>query len=209
MRFQRPLDDLFGSPSAVRVLRALYELPEGFPTSARELARRAGISHPTASKALASLADQGIVVRKRARRADSFQLSRLHTATQELEGLFEWEERVTADLIAFLRGPILDEEASIREAFIFGSSAREEMTPTSDVDLAVVCEPGATEKVTAMLEDVGDLVRERYGNRLSFVLGTAPLSELTKPGRRGYRLWKRIEREGIRIANPGKGSDDD
>jgi len=57
MRLDRPLDDLFERGSHVRVLRALHELPDGFRTSARELARRASVSHPTASRVLAALLD--------------------------------------------------------------------------------------------------------------------------------------------------------
>ncbi len=47
MRLSNALDHIFAGRSRVRILRALDELPDGIAVSARELARRSGLSHPT------------------------------------------------------------------------------------------------------------------------------------------------------------------
>jgi predicted nucleotidyltransferase len=203
MRLEAPLDDIFAGPSHVRILRALYRLPAGLPASAREIARRAGVSHPTASKVLASFAEQGIVTRTRAPRATAFELCRAHTAVERLTPLFDWEERLRQELIDLLRTQILRRaSSSVAAAYLFGSAAGGEMTPRSDIDLAILHEPCATEDVTAALEEISEEIQQRYGNRLSFILTDAPIAELQKRRGPGSRLWKQILREGIPILQP-------
>lgn len=205
MRIDKPLDDIFHGQSHVRALRALYELPDGFPASAREIARRAGLSHPTASRALASLADQGIVRVKRASRADLYELQHDHVASKKLKTLFQWERELQQDLASFLRREIMSRTASVAAAFLFGSVLRGEMRATSDIDVAVLCAPGAVDQVTDVMERVGEALRGRFGNRLSFVVGTADLDQLGKSGRKGYRLWRRIASEGLPIIGSSRG----
>lgn len=199
MRLDGSLDAVFETRSHVRVLRALDQLPLGFPVSAREVARRAGVSHPTASTVLGSLRDQGLVVVRRAPRADAFEFNRGHTAAERLRALFEWERGIRDELVAFLREEILRIPDSVSAAILFGSAIREEMTPNSDIDIAVFCEPEKVEAITDGMSGVGEAVRERFGNRLSVVVAPAPLDELLRSGRKGFRLWRQIAREGVPV----------
>jgi predicted nucleotidyltransferase/predicted transcriptional regulator len=204
MRLTDPLDDVFRSPSYVRVLRALHHLPVGLPASAREIARRAGVSHPTASKALASLTEQGLVTRTRAPRAHAFELRRTHTATQQLVTLFEWEGQLRQELISFLRTQIQQHApGSVTAAFLFGSAAEGDMTSSSDIDVAILVAAGEAHRVTTAMERIAEDVRERFGNHLSVLLEDAPVEKLQKSGRKRHRLWRRILREGMPILDPG------
>lgn len=203
MRLQTPLDDIFRSPSYIRVLRALYHLPLGLQASAREIARRSGVSHPTASQALTSLTEQGIVTRRRAPRSSAFELRRTHTAAEELASLFQWEEELRQELIALLRAEIARSAPSaITAAYLFGSAAEGGMEPTSDIDVAVLHPAGAAETVTAAMQGIADRVQERFGNRLSYILSDAPLQELRESRREGSPLWRQIVRTGIPILEP-------
>jgi predicted nucleotidyltransferase len=200
MRLQTPLDDVFRSPSYVRVLRALHHLPAGLPASAREIARRAGVSHPTASQALASLAEQGVVARTRAPRASAFELRRTHTVVEKLTPLFDWEEGLQGELVALLRAEIQRRApGTVTRAYLFGSAVEGGMTPMSDVDVAVLHAAGAGESVTAAMQEIGERVRERFGNRLSFILAAAPPDELQSSRRKGFRLLRQILRDGVPI----------
>jgi predicted nucleotidyltransferase len=199
VRFARPLDDVFRSRSYIQVLRALHGLPDGFRASSREIARRAGITHPTASSALFSLADQGLVILERAPRADLFRLNRGHALAHQLSSLFEWEQNALADLLSFLKESIERETDSIEAALLFGSAAKGTMTTTSDIDVAVVCPVDRVEEVEAVMERVGEAVRARFGNRLNIVLGNPPALGTQRAGggkgsgagwlRKAFRFW--------------------
>jgi DNA-binding transcriptional ArsR family regulator len=76
MRFDSPIDDIFLNRSHVRILRALHHLPEGLPASGREIARRAGVTHPTALRTLAVLVNVGLVTAARSSAGDAYELNR-------------------------------------------------------------------------------------------------------------------------------------
>ena len=208
MRMVSPLDDLFRNRSHVRVLRALDELPLGLAVSARDLGRRAGVSHPTASSVLASLVQQGVVRVRRTPGADFFELNRGHVLVESLDPLLDRERRLRDELVDFLRQQIEQHVASARTAFLFGSAARGEMTAASDIDVAIVVPPTEVERVEAEMVQVIEAVRTRFGNRLNHVVGTAPIGQLQRAGRPGHRLWAQIAEEGIPLLSD-QGTPDD
>ncbi len=197
MRLTHPLDDVFLGRSHVRILRALDELPDGVPVSARELARRSGLSHPTASNVLASLGRQGIVLARRAPRADAFELNRRHVLVEKLRPVFEWERQLFGEFMTFIVQAI-EQTPGVWGAYLFGSVVRGEMTSASDIDLAVVVLDRSTLTETeSALDRVADAVRERFGNRLNVTIGSSSIEQLQRASRPGHRLWTRIVREGI------------
>lgn len=204
MRFQHPLDDAFRTRSHMRILRVLDELPAGFATSAREIARRARISHPTASGILATLSEQGIVMVRRLPRTDLFELNEAHVLVDRLRSLFEWERGLQEELLSTLRDYLRHRRSLVREAFVFGSVARGDMEPSSDVDLAIIVEPGKVEAVQEAIDIMIELVRRRFGNRLNIIVEEGSLEALRASGRRGRMLWANIAREGIPLFAGGK-----
>ena len=128
MRLANALDDIFAGRSEVRVLRALEELPEGLAVSARELARRSGLSHPTVSNVLAGLTDQGVVQARRAPRGDAFELNRRHALSERLRSLFDWERQLLREFVIFVAGQIRRRAPRVSAAYLFGSAVRGEMT---------------------------------------------------------------------------------
>jgi DNA-binding transcriptional ArsR family regulator len=210
VRLDTPLDDLLASRSHVRLLRALHRLFPGLELSARDLARRAGVSHPTASAVLRALVDQGLVRVRKARRGDYFELNRDHVLFQDLQRLFEREEGLLPLLAAFLGQRLGSSRLPIVDAFLFGSAVWGEVTPTSDLDLALVCAP----EVVPQVEDeafgpLADSVRRQFGGRLSPLVGSPSLEALRDLHRDGHQLWERIASEGLRVfpANPTTGAD--
>ncbi len=199
MRLTHPLDDVFPSTSHVRILRALDELPDGVPVSARELARRSGLSHPTASTVLSSLGSQGIVIARRAPRANAFELNRRHILVEKLQPLFDWERLLFGEFKRFIVQAI-ERTRGVSAAYLFGSVVRGEMTSASDIDLAVVVlDPSKIIETESALDRIADAVRERFGNRLNVTIGSSSIEQLRRPSRPGHRLWERIAREGIAV----------
>jgi len=205
LRFDHALDDLLSGRSNIRVLRALDELPDGLAVSARELARRSGLSHPTVSKVLASLTSQGVTVARRAPRADAFELNRRHVLVEQIEPLFEWERQLLQELLAFLRREIEREAPEVSAAYLFGSVVRGQARPGSDIDLAVIAaEQRDLGDLEAGLSRVAKAFRGRFGNRLEVIARSSPIGEHQRPGAAPHQLWARIRRDGIPVIDRSK-----
>lgn len=202
MRLQQPLDDIFANRSHVRMLRALFELPDGFAVSAREAARRAGISHPRASASLRSLAEQGLLRIHRVPRANLCSVNASHVIIPILKQLFNREHRIPNELKAFLRQQIRRRLPYVSAAFLFGSAAHGNTTSSSDIDVALTCAGNKAHRAEQAMARIADVVQDRFGNRLNIVIGISPPADLRRPGRPGYRLWERISREGIALLTP-------
>jgi predicted nucleotidyltransferase len=149
---------------------------------------------------LRTLVDQGLVRVRKARRGDYFELNRDHVLFQDLQRLFQREEDLLPQLAAFLDQQLGSSRIPIIDAFLFGSSVWGEVTPTSDLDLALVCPP----EVVQQLEDevfgpLADSVRRQFGSRLSPLIGSPSLEALRDPHRDGHQLWDRIASEGLRV----------
>jgi len=200
MRLLEPLDELIHSKSFVRVIRALDALPLGMEVSTREIARRAGISHPTAASVLEKLLRQGVVLVRRSLWADEYRLNRRHAAAQELDRLFRWERDLPDHVKGFLAKELRSRAPWVSAAYLFGSAVRGDMRPDSDLDVAVICSSARyVVKTEQIMSEISDRVQERYGNRVDAFVGARSLSELSRSGRRGYKLWQRVAREGVAL----------
>ena len=197
MRLEAPLDDLFSNRSHVRVLRALHRLPRGFAASGRELARRAGIAHPTALRALALLVNIGVVMTDRGLGRDAYALNHDHLLAAHLATLFGAEAAIGEELVSFLRESLRVVGPKVQKATLFGSAVWGESTPDSDIDVAVSCSREDLDEVESALRELGEVVHRRYGNRLSPLVYSRARSR--KSG-----IWKRIDRDGIPLIRSGK-----
>jgi DNA-binding transcriptional ArsR family regulator len=132
MDFRRPLQvvtpTLDGDVLSV-LARAEVEM------TGRELQRVIGHgSHQGIRNAADRLAEQGVVSRRPAGNANLYQLNRDHVAASWIEGLAS----LPAQVLDRLRDAINSWEHPPVLAVLFGSVARGEATPQSDLDLLVV-----------------------------------------------------------------------
>ena len=204
MRFSQPLDDLLQSRSHVRVLRALVGLPDEIDSSIREIARRAGVTHPTASSALEALRQQGVVRVRRTLLSDEYRFNTQHALSDAIRSLFDLEMQVRTDLRELLTNEILARAPWVTEASFFGSFVRDEMLPNSDLDLALISPPGKAAKLGSIIEDLSDATIQRFGNPIHAVVGRDSIQAMAQPGVKGYRLWKTIAKEGVPLIRAGK-----
>jgi predicted nucleotidyltransferase len=202
-RILHPLDDLFQGRSHVRVLRALGDMPEGFEASTREVARRAGVSHPTASAVLDALREQGVVTVRRTPRADEYRVNPLHVLWEQVAPLLRWERRVGDEASAFIADRLAELAPWVSAAYLFGSSVRGDADPGSDLDVGVICPQARVSDTEDAMEEIGERTAERFGNRVSAIVGSRPIEELSRGGRPGSRLWKAIAEEGIPLIAAG------
>jgi len=164
-----PLDGILGTPVKVRLLRALFA--RGGPVSGREAARLAGVSSRSAAvEALDALSQLGILRRRELSGTHLYEVNRRHDLAPALEALFraEWE-RLGA--LGEAVHSVLDRAhalGDILSAVVFGSMARGDARPGSDLDLLLITttEKAATVAEEALLASADDL-RARFGAALS------------------------------------------
>ena len=197
MRFDSPLDDLFSKRSHIRTLRALYRLPDGLPASGREVARRAGVTHPTALKALADLVDTGLVTVGRSPIGDAYELNRSHLFADQITDLYRTEAGIKQELANFLQEELLARTDKVVWATLFGSVVWGESTPASDIDLAISCARVDLGEVVKAMDDLSEVTERTFGNRVSPLINAR--KQRPKTG-----IWKRLEAEGIPLIRSGK-----
>lgn len=202
MRLENPLDDALASSSHVRVLRALFAAPIGLDRSGRDIARRAGISHPRANQVLSDLADQGLVRVQRQPHTDLYRLNQQHALIEALGELFELEPRLKFELLSLVARELRARKLTVSSARIFGSAAQGRMGPESDVDLALVTSAANVNKVEAEAQEIAEAVRERFGTRLNVLVGAPSLEVLSKRGT--GNVWRSVDREGIDVFAGGE-----
>lgn len=83
-------------------------------------------------------------------RAQLYVLNELHPFASALAALFEQEHRRWEHVIATIRDRLAEKGAAVRAAWLYGSVARGEDTPSSDLDIAILVES----------QEVADHVRE-------------------------------------------------
>jgi UTP:GlnB (protein PII) uridylyltransferase len=164
-----PLDQLLGTRTKVGLLRVLVPLDR--PVSGREAARLAGVSS-IALKALEELAEAGILKLERGTGQHLFTFERRHHLAPVIETLFEAERQFTAAIFDHLRDGLAGLEG-VESAVVFGSSARGEAGPGSDLDLLVVVRGHEDREGVRMgLAEGAPGLRANFGVRLSPVVLT-------------------------------------
>ena len=190
-----PLDWVFSAPSHVALLRALKDCAEGM--SGRAAARAAGINHQACRQALERLEGIGLIIRQGSGHTQLLRLNFNHALVKEaLLPLFRAEK----DFQALLRNSIthgLGKHA--RTATLFGSTARKEDQPGSDIDLLLVTDPKAKARLTDKALAFGHGFTKRYGIRLSPI--TYSVAEAKAKYRSGDPLMKNILAHGIDLLN--------
>lgn len=186
-----PLNWVFSAPSNVALLRTLRDSAEGM--SGRAAARAAGINHQACRQALDRFEVMGIIKRQGSGHTQLIRLNFEHVLVKDaLLPLFRAEKKFQS----LLRGAVktgLGKEA--RTATIFGSVARKEEFPGSDIDLLLVADGGHKAKLVGKLLEMGRAFTVHYGIRLSPITYSA--AEARAKYRRGDPLLKNILSHGI------------
>lgn len=187
---RRPLNAVLGAPSHIAVLRALYRMGAGL--TGREIARSSGVAVQATHDALARLEAASLVRWMPAGRAHVYTLNRDHFLCKNgigplLEAESEFRSRIRSILKRALMGRVLS-------AAIFGSVARGEDHPESDLDLIMIVEHARDrEKAHDWTGAVTEKLREEFGVRLSpMAFGR---SEFRENHRKGKSFFQTVVKE--------------
>lgn len=170
MIIHRVLDELLRTWSHVAVLRALLDTATGF--TGNEVGRVSGMDPKAALAALTRLEELGVVRRLRGGRDHIFTLNRDHyLVTKGILPLFAVEQRFPGDLASVIARSVKGNALSV---VLFGSVARREELPQSDVDLCCIVKNEAQkEKVQLLLNRIDSDLLNRFGVKLAPVYFTA------------------------------------
>lgn len=161
------LEALFGGHGRTAVLRLLAS--QTSELTGRQVAQLTGLSQPGAARSLEHLAGLGVVQRRRAGRAILHQLDRENLLVQSIVlPALEAEARLEEDLVHELRQAFGAVAISV---VLFGSVARGQAGPGSDIDVLVVtADRESAARADHLAEDAGIRFFRRYGMPLSVIV---------------------------------------
>lgn len=131
-----PLTTILGSAGNVRVLRALAA--DRSPQAAPHLARLTGLSPQGVRLVLNALSQQQLVKVLGSGRTQLYALNESHPFASALAALFSEEQQRWERLLATVRDTLSKRGSAVRGAWLYGSVARGEDTPHSDLDIALL-----------------------------------------------------------------------
>jgi predicted nucleotidyltransferase len=186
------------SHGTAAILRALAGA-DG-PFSVRELARLGDVSQTRARHAVDALAEHGLVTVRAGGGAHLVQLNHDHLATEPSVALATLRSRV----LDRIRVEIAAWELPAVHASMYGSAARGDGGPTSDIDLLVVHNRLSTEREQDrwgdQLAQSGGLIRRWTGNWVSwFQITQDRLSEMVTGAHPLVTEWRR---DAVTLAGP-------
>lgn len=196
-----PLDYLLGTRSRVAVLRVLAA--QGAPASQREVGRRSGVQVRSAQQALDLFVALGVASRVVGGRDYLVSLNRRHRLAREVAALFDAEAQlfheVRRRLHAWARSA--ERRGQVRAVVLFGSAARGDDSPQSDLDVLVVTPSEAVRQAVA--DGCGAFAEEL---RADFGVDLRPLvmslGEVRRRWRRRQLPLPDVVRDGVPILGP-------
>ncbi len=191
MKYHQPLDDLLGQRSKVSILRHLCRTRAEL--SGRQLAVDLNLSPWACHLALQELVDQGVLAMRAVGHAHLFRLNEgNYVVEQLLQPLFEREANLLEDAVRHIVADLPDSVVSV---ILYGSVARREERPYSDIDLLVLV---AATREHEPVQDLFDRKNESHVGRFGSVLAPLilPVAEFRRRFRQGDALLREIARTG-------------
>ena len=197
MDFSRPVEALIPGAQG-RVLAALARVDAELPVSM--LAAVAGVGRTRASAVLKTLADLGIVSRREVGPTVLVRLERRNAAGKLVADLAGLRCRVV-EALRELAGGLDPPPVGL---FLFGSLARENSGPASDIDFIAVRPEGADEaRWAASLTEFSAQARTLTGNRiqvLDYELSDLRRRYTTDDDAAGALFWRSVAEDALTLA---------
>jgi predicted nucleotidyltransferase len=169
--FRYPLSTVFSGQVAVRVGRELYV--HGGPLTIRELVARTGATRKSVSVVVGSLLSLGLVRRVGSAQTGLFQVVTEHPLFAPLAALFGAEDERIRNTYDAIRQAAAETFPQPLAVWLYGSVARGEDTPRSDLDVAVCADDNEVEEVVDAMREALRLAGQQLAVRFSLV-GLSP-----------------------------------
>jgi predicted nucleotidyltransferase len=173
MLYHDYIETLLGSKVKVKILRTLNK-HSGKEFTTRELASHIKVSHTGVRKALNDLYEMNAIQIKVIGKSHTIFLNRESYAASLIDKIFRAEEETLTELTKLLSKNLRD--PSITSATIFGSVARGEEEPLSDIDLLILTDD--KERAETVVSEAQHTVTKRFGNPIApYILTEADLAD--------------------------------
>ncbi|MBI2459878.1 MAG: nucleotidyltransferase domain-containing protein [Parcubacteria group bacterium] len=190
MTFNKPLNSIFGQKTKINILRhlALYRKE----AATRELARETGIAAPNILKLLKELEAENILISKKIGNSISYSLNRSNLIVKKIIlPAFGYEKNLINEFGSYLAANL---KMPIVSIILFGSRARGEEKPPSDIDLAFIVKSGDEAKCEKKIIDLNPEISANFGSSVApIIYSTAKFSAKAKSQE---QLVKNIIKEG-------------
>jgi len=168
------------TPKVISILRTLYSNIEKWHYT-RELAKLAKVSTWVVSKEFSKLVKEEMVQQRSEGREKFFKLNLTNPRTRKICELFETERREKfyrenrrlAWVLGDFTKRVSDFAPEVQSIIMFGSAARGQATPRSDIDVLVVVpnsEEGQFKKLMSSVDKLADEVSGRHPAKLAPVV---------------------------------------
>jgi predicted nucleotidyltransferase len=189
-----PLTSILGSNGNVRTLPALVS--DGSPQPAPRLAEATGLTPPGTRLVLETLTRLQLVIVHGSGRSRLYALNPLHPFSSALVGLFQEEQRRWDTLLESIREVLAKHGTGVTAAWFYGSVARGEDSPDSDLDIAIIVR---TQGVGDQVRD--DLMSLEDSQQLRISLTTLTPKELMALSEDDH-WWSDVVRDGRILKGP-------
>jgi predicted nucleotidyltransferase len=193
-----PLTIMLGTDANVRLLREMSL--HGGLLSSPLLASRSGLARASVWSALGTLEEIDIVSSEGTGKARLYRLNDRHPLAQPLHALFEQEALRFSSIRAAVSEAITSARPDAMAAWIYGSVARGEDLPQSDLDIVVVLPPAELETA---LDDIREALAA-FGARLGFnpsVVGLA-LEDVARLSGAKDPWWQGVQSDAFAVFGP-------
>lgn len=191
MQFQQPYDTLLNNTHKIRLLR--FFCRKGGEWVGRRVAAKLAMNPVTAHKALRELHQATVLEFRKVGSNFLYSLRDEHYLVREvLRPLFDREAKARERLLATLKNGLPAQlQPHVVTAAIYGSIARGQERPASDIDLLVLVDSSpAKQPVHDALDRVGETIMQAFGNPLALYVNT--VREAQQKTRRGLPLFRNI-----------------
>ena len=176
MLYHNYLEMLLGSRVKVKILRTLCR-HRGKEFTVRELADFLNVSHTGVRKALDDLHRLNAIRIRVIGKSHAIAVNAESYAAGLVDGMFRMEEETLSELVKLIRKRL--SESTIASALIFGSIARGEEEPLSDIDLFILTKN--KEEAEVVISELQREVSNRFGNAISpYILSEEDLADENK-----------------------------
>jgi predicted nucleotidyltransferase len=191
MKFHAIIENFLSSKIRIAVLRILLRYPSK-RFSGRELARLLGASPSHVLKTLESFSRHGLIHKARIGKATEWTINKHHFLVGRLSFLLKLDEEAMALLCQKIKAAF-SQKKNIVKIIIFGSAAKGEEKPDSDIDLFIlVKEKKHKKEVLLIIDKLNESLIPLFGNSISAIIYS--LKELKD--KRELGLVQHIKEEG-------------